>query len=629
MKIKKIIIENFKGCKSKSFDFNGNKVVLSGCNASGKTTIMDAFNWVLFNKDSLGSEKFSIRPLDSNGNPIDNIEIKVSLVLEIDGEEREFTKTQKQKWVKKRGIATAELQGNENLYEVDGFPKSEKDFKSAISQIVDENIFKMMSNPMYFPNLKWKEQRDILMKFVDDISDYELSGMNPNFALIRADLKKADNIDDIVAKYRKALLEWKKVQAELPIRIDEAAKSKIDIDVAELELLKKAIIDEISDNNDKQVHYTLVYDELEQLKTSLMKMCESANSEIVDKRNQLSMLIGNKEALLKIKYVMRTDTLNNVKAYKKACEDIEKNISLLKERYSNIDRQSDEDIDIYCPTCGQMFPEDKQELVKANSKNARALELSRIEDNIKDNETSLEAKRGRLEKTRAILSELDETIHTLENEIKELKENLDRIAVVDVSETDEYKALNAKIKAKEEELALIPIKEYLAQYKGAQERLKDVERKIALFDKNIEIDERISELQAEQREVAQKVANQEQMLYILEEFIRFKMDRFSSDINSKFDGLNFKLFENQINGGLKETCELTVNGVPYNSLNTGHRIVAGLQIIKALQKLYSMDMPIFIDNAEAVNDFNMPNLDCQIILLKVSENKELNVEVSR
>ena len=165
-----------------------------------------------------------------------------------------------------------------------------------------------------------------------------------------------------------------------------------------------------------------------------------------------------------------------------------------------------------------------------------------------------------------------------------------------------------------------------SELENLQAQYNVFDRQIAKAEQNTEIDNRIMSLRTEQREVSQKVAEQEKMIYLLEEFIRFKMNNVSDEINNKFDGVNFKLFENQINGGLKETCELTVNGVPYGSLNAGHRIVAGLQIIKSLQGLYGVYMPVFVDNAESVNDFNLPTMDCQMILLKVSD-EDLKVEV--
>ena len=162
-----------------------------------------------------------------------------------------------------------------------------------------------------------------------------------------------------------------------------------------------------------------------------------------------------------------------------------------------------------------------------------------------------------------------------------------------------------------------------------QEQLTEVEKQIALSENNAKIDERISDLQAEQRLTAQKIADVEKILYLLDEFIKYKLDKISDSINAMFDGVKFKLFDIQLNGGVKEVCEVTCGGVPFASLNTGHRIIAGLQIIKALQKLYGVYLPIFIDNAESVNDFNLPDMDCQIISLKVTDDKELKVEKER
>ena len=118
------------------------------------------------------------------------------------------------------------------------------------------------------------------------------------------------------------------------------------------------------------------------------------------------------------------------------------------------------------------------------------------------------------------------------------------------------------------------------------------------------------------------------MLYLLEEFIRFKMDMVSDTINQKLDGICVKLFENQINGGVKECCELTYDGVPYSSLNNGHRIVAGLKIIKALQEHYNCYPCVFVDNCESINSFNIPEMQCQIVRLLVSDDKELKIEIN-
>ena len=156
IKLKSLHLENFKGIKVLDVFF-GDKTKIKGQNASGKTTIFDSFTWLLFNKSSAGEEKFNVRPLDADGKRVDNVEIKVVAVLEVDGKEVELSKVQRQKWVKKRGTNVVELQGNENLFEIDGYPKSEKDYKAYISGLVDEELFKMLTNPQFFSGMKWKE----------------------------------------------------------------------------------------------------------------------------------------------------------------------------------------------------------------------------------------------------------------------------------------------------------------------------------------------------------------------------------------------------------------------------------------------------------------------------------------
>ena len=155
--------------------------------------------------------------------------------------------------------------------------------------------------------------------------------------------------------------------------------------------------------------------------------------------------------------------------------------------------------------------------------------------------------------------------------------------------------------------------------------LAGVEQQIAKAD-NSAVEERIEQLKAEQREVSQKVADQENMIDLLEEFIREKMKKISENINGKFNTVSWKLFDMQINGGMKECCECTVNGVPYSTLNSGHRIIAGLDIIQSLSELYGTTAPIFIDNAESVNKTNIPAMNTQMILLEVSEDKQLRME---
>lgn len=637
--IKRISIENFKGCKQATYDFGGNNCSVYGANATGKTTIVDAFWWLLFNKDSSGNEKFSVRPLDANGQQFDNVEIKVSAVLLINGTEREFAKVQKQKWVKRRGTDITELQGNENLYEVDGYPKSEKDFKESVSDIVIEEVFKMVTNPSFFPSLKWKEQRDVLMRFVSEISDYDLASCNDRFAELLSELQKAPSVDDARAKYQKALTEWKNKQKEIPVRIDEAEKQRVDIDVAELELQKRTIEEKISEVKSKRDDVSkqfdgigAINDAIIDLKAEQAMLKTSLQADVIKKKREIDEKISDEKALLydiekEISSVNR-DIFETTKVIESATA---KKVSLGND-WKNVKAEVFDESTTICPTCKRELPEAARKELLEKFEKSKAERLAKIEEN-----GFLEKERIELsQKSLSDLSEKSKELHVKKEEsekkISEISKQYAEIVEPDITQTEEYKVLEGKIAEKESEKEKFSSSRDLenslrAEESALQSHLLEVEKWISRSFKNSEIDERVSELKAEQKEVAQKVADQEKMLFLLEEFIRYKMDYVSESINNKFDGISFLLFENLINGGLKETCECTVNGVPYGSLNNGHRIIAGLQIIKALQQLYGVNMPIFVDNAEAISDGNMPKMDCQMISLYVSDDKELRMEV--
>ena len=237
-----------------------------------------------------------------------------------------------------------------------------------------------------------------------------------------------------------------------------------------------------------------------------------------------------------------------------------------------------------------------------------------------------------IEQMKATLKENQDEEINLSESIKGLEKCLEEVPQsVDISDRPEVQEIQRQIADKEaamnkgnsaEEIR----KQLKAKGEELQKQMDTAKEQFVLLKKNDEADDRIAELREEQRKTAQCVADQEKMLFLLEEFIRQKMNMISDVINSKLNGVCFRLFTEQINGGMKETCECTVDGVPYQSLNSGHRIVAGLKIIKALQEHYNVYLPVFTDNAESVNRFNLPKMDCQMITLFVSEDKELKIE---
>lgn len=670
--LKSLHIENFKGIKNLDVSF-GSKTKIKGQNASGKTTVFDSFTWLLFNKNSAGEEKFNVRPLDADGNRIDNVEIKVSAVLDVDGKKVELSKVQKQNWVKKRGTDTPVLQGNVNSFEIDGYPKSEADYKACISSLVNEDLFKMLTNPQYFSGMKWKDQRDILMKFVSDISDVELAQVNPEFADLIPELEKAPSTDDIQKKFSKALSEWKKKQAEIPVRIDELSKSLVQIDVAEQELAKADLERKISDIDAKIKDAGSAVSDLRseemQLQFDMSGIMQTMNRELSEKRRKLddaryeaSQLFAdaNKKISANEKQIAENKDAIEVAEKKRSELGVEYNTEKAKAfdetpyLFHEEERQFDENSTI-CKSCGQVLPADKIEQIKADfeARKSKAKEdlKKRLENakedfairknsNLEDIKTKgfeqkhiiddLTAKNEQLQAKIESLKKYEQDAIAKQNELAKQLEEIPREA--DYLQNTEY----VKLKARHDEVTaqIESMKSsddasevFKEERKALVAELDSVKVEIVKASKNVEIEERIGELEEEQKEVGQKVADQEKMLYLLEQFIKAKMLRISETINSKFKTVSWKLFENQYNGGLKECCECTVGGVPYSTLNSGHRIIAGLDIIQSLSELYGVTAPIFIDNAESLNEFNVPDMAAQMILLAVSDDKELKVEV--
>lgn len=670
--LKSLHIENFKGIKSLEVNFS-NKTSIKGQNAAGKTTIFDAFTWLLFNKNSAGEEKFNIRPLDKDGNRIDNVEIKVVGVLDVEGKEVMLSKVQKQNWVKKRGTDTVTLQGNPNSYEIDGYPKSEADFKAYVSELSQsEDMFKLLTNPQYFSSLKWKEQRDILIKLIAEVSDVELAQTDPQYAPLLSELEKAPSTDDIRAKFSKALTEWKKNQAEIPVRIDEAEKSKVDVDVAEQELLKTDLERQIKEIELQMKSSSKVIDDLEQQKFELqfeVNDCKrKANESLIKERrslddrkdeatikfNDLHKQITKLESEI-VEKKKRIPTLESEKAElgKQYMSEKEKAFDETPYLFDEFKWKFDESTTV-CSLCGQRLPEDKIEQLKTDFEekkakakedaaerlktiresfnNQKVAELNRIASLGTDKKSEIEIMKSDIEDAEKKLPELREQ-ETEQMKIKNecIKKLSELPEEADLSTNEDYKALMKKNTDLQSQIDSaransIDTSELESKKLELEAALEDAKTIIAQATKNVEIDERIAELQTEQKEIGQKVADQEQMLYLLESFIRYKLDKVSDSINSHFKTVNFKLFEMQLNGGMKDCCECTVNGVPYSTLNSGHRIVAGLDIIRSLSELYGVSVPIFVDNAESLNEFNVPDMDAQLILLSVSEDKQLKVE---
>lgn len=661
IKLLSMRIQNFKGCKDRTIEF-GDKTRISGANATGKTTIFDAFTWLLFNQDSLGSADFDIRPLNKDGTMVDDVEISVEASLLIDGEERAIKKTQKQKWVKRRN----EFQGNENKYEIDGVPiDTQKEYKDFVAGIVDEEVFSLVTNPSAFNLLPWKKQREILLKFVDNFSDVQIAeAFADKYSRLIPELKNFGT-EAILKKYNKIKSELNKQMTEIPARIDEVSKQLVIADVGALEVEKTAkevalqkVEDEISGGAGKLEEINKKREEILNLKFHISEIQNEENQKLFDKSKIVRDNLNARDRELSNVKREIGNLSDEIKAVHNMYEAQEREKDrLLVEWRSEKAKTFPEFVPLdplperatICPTCGREFAEDVKKKIlddyessvelhqnkysedKAKFEETRAKKLEQIEKYGKEAAASRDKLKTNEAELRKKMDELNIQLADTQKKYDTAKAELENFPTkADISENTEYLATIEKISVLEKEIEVMSAEstgktELEAKKAVLKDEIAEIAGKIVAAD-NSKVKERIAELEAEQKEVGQKIAEQEQMIDLVEDFIRVKMNMISEKINEMFKIVSFKLFGVQINGGIKETCECTVNGVPLSSLNNGHRIVAGLDIIHSLSNLYEVSCPIFVDNAESINDFNVPKMDAQMVYLMVTDDKELKVE---
>ena len=632
VKFKQAIYENFKGVRSLTIDFKDVLNIICGRNATGKTTLLDGIWWLFFGKDSHGNSKFEIRELDKDGNKVHHTKISVTLVAEIDGTETTLQRIQEEKWVKKRGQEEQEFSGNKDSYLINGFPKSAREYEDFIASIVDENVFQILSNPMTFPNLDWKEQRKLLLSLID-ISPEEVGKNVDNFDLISADIIQ-ESPDAVKKKYSLEKKELVKRQEQLPVEINTLHGQIREVNEQAL-LEKESSLNQYLDNINEEifkvskVNNSATENKITELKSRQKILVLGAN----DKRNSdirsARSAVDAVQREYKAAEFQISSEESNLQRKKNNLKSLQDEVNTLLKKYKTQKEQTFPESKTFCPTCGQKLPTTDLEKAKTDWEARNTAEAERIktegnrlflqtkelEKQITESESSLENQRKTFENLKARLEEVSATLKTAESqpisngedlpEYVELEKQIQELygQMVDLPELQNQK-FQLEQKRSEIKLNISATQQLLAQV-GINQQIES------------DIDAKTEELKS----VAQRISDAERKLFVLENYVK----ALSALINSQFDGLEFKLFENQINGGIKETCTLMYNGVPYASLNSGHRIVVGLELIKTFQKLYEVTVPIWIDNAESVNTENLPEMDGQVVLLKVSDDEKLTV----
>ena len=655
IKLIKLVLDNFKGAKHFELNAEGKDIVVKGENNTGKTTIADAFYWLLFNKDSKGSTKFAIKTLDNVGDEINNLKHSVYAVLKIDGKEQHIKKTYSEKWTRKRGQAKSSFTGHETVYELGATeeeltPKKLKDFNEFINSIIsDEQIFKLTTNPFWFNSLKQDERKNILMSLVDEVTDEDVIKSDTKLKELKK-LLGDGSLEDFKARIKRNKKAINDDLKAIPVRVDEINHNMPDVQKYDKDKLEKelaSINEEIKaiDGQIKDIENGLSVEKIEKdIKSKQLEIQYLIDNHDGDSRRKLTSL-NNEESEKERAVAVKRRDLSNLKA------ELQRNESEMEEqneKFKNLGTKHKELINeqkefttaTVCDCCGQDIPAHMQEeAIKKmeetyNADKSETLEKIQSDGiEIRNRVKYLSEQNDEIEKSmETIKKEINkdtQSIDELKEEIKVLESNNTR-----VEDKAEYKQIDSDIQALKEEKGqsiqsisddvngLIESKKepLLNQHRDIKQKLDDIQ----LSQRAIE---RIDELESRQEQLAQEYNDLEHATFLTEEFTKQKVKLMESSINDKFEITKFKLFNVLINEGVEDVCIALHNGVPYDSgLNNAARINVGLDIINALSKHYNFYAPIMIDNAESVTDVH--ETTSQQIQLEVSKkDKELTVEV--
>lgn len=638
--LKTLILRNFKGIKDLRVDFN-RVTDISGDNAVGKTTIFDAFTWLLFDKNSLDAKDFEIKTLDKNNNVIHGLEHEVSALLNIDGVEKKLSKIYKEKWTKKRGEAEKQLTGHTTDYYIDDVPVKKVEFQEAIGNIIDEKLFKLITNPLYFSTiLNWKDRRNVLLSIIGDVDVMDvIKGNNTlkGFDTLLGEKTVDDLKKTLVARKRKINQDINSI----PVRIDELDKSILNLDFEALEDELKLKNEELKQVEDKLYDSTKLGDvvlekqqKLFNLKNMLQSIEYKAESQANRPKKELEALLDEKAYELK-------DTLRKVSTLEERLVSIKFKKDLVKDQMDSLRNTWHEEKlrtlefnenEFVCPTCKREFEADDIEAKKESlieqfniSKSRKLADINSLGVAKKDEFEDIEKQISNLE------TEIEETkvkASGLEDEVKDIKVKLDNFKP-SIILGEEYKKVSCEIADLEVEINdNTSTKDLISSLRREKSDLVDaidtIKAKLTYREKNKATLERIEELKDEERKLAETLAKVEKEEFQCETFIKAKVKLMEDSINEKFKYVSFKLFNTLVNGAVEECCVATVNGVPFDSVNNAGKINAGIDIINTLCNHYDIECPVFVDNAESVNEL----LECksQVIRLIVSKDKTLVVK---
>lgn len=657
IKLKQLRLTNFKRIRDLTIPFDGQVTDIFGDNAEGKTTLFDGFLWLLFGKDSTGRKDFQIKTLGTDNQPYHGLDHEVEGILEIDGTETTLRRLYKEKWVKTRGKTIPEFTGHETAFFWNDVPKNEKEYQAKISDIIDESIFRLLTDTGFFNSLKWQDRRARLLDIAGSIPNSDiLSRITDRKNKAQVDeLAKELNAGKSIDEYKRQLSTQKKKIKEnlesIPARIQEANRAMPEEkDYAAIEELIAQITADIQGVDGLLMNKTKQLLGHQDENNKLISRRSDINRKIMDIEFELKNAVHDRKKDREAKIASEKSELRRLNdeltASRREYQDkagrktqLLDNQTTLRSRWAEVDTRKLEfkEAQFCCPTCKREYEaadvEAKKEELTKNFNTEKSNELKAITERgqamgkeITDLDIEISNLTAKGEKLNTDIATIQSRITNLEEEHSRLSADDDAELEKSINFHEQYQQCRKEIIELNDKINLPFVPEdnsaLKQRKKELQAQLDDLKAQMADKGQREKQLARVKDLQEQEEKMNQELAGLEGYEACIEAFDKAKMDTLEERINDRFQIVRFKMFEEQINGGSAPACTTLIDGVPYADANAAARVQAGLDIINVLSDHYDVQAPVWVDNREST--VRLPETKCQLINLRVVEGAELS-----
>ena len=650
IKLECLTLNNFKGIRYLTLDFTNAETWIYGENGTGKTTVCDAFSWLLFGKDSKGrsDSNFNIKTLDESGKPILKIEHYVSGLLSVDGKSVKLQRRYVEKWVKPRGTTEETLKNHQTEFYVNDVKLATKqEYDSTVASILPEDVSRMITNPFYFTSLNPDVQKSMLLDMAGDVTDEDVAGLKPEYVELLAQLSGKS-----LAQYSKEIAARKKaIKDELvviPSNIETANRLKpeeedwvaLDAELTEKRTKKAELEASLSDKSklveEEYKRKANIQKAIGEKRISLTKKENELRATADKGRNDVSLKIRDMEYKLKLHEGDLVRKRNEISSYEAQIQRMNTELDTLRGQYRQISQEqlTYPEGAFVCPTCHRQLEADdiaaKQHEMEANFNQSKSARLQANSTQGKGIKATLEETKKKREDALAKVAELEAIIEQIKADIEAQKASMpESVDVRQLIESDaDCIAIRNEIAELENQLTMeakpVDTTDLKDGIKVLDSAISELVKRLAKREAIERADKEIATLEEKRIANNQALADLEKTEFVMLDFQKAKDNELMKRINGMFQIVSFSFVNEQLNGGEKLTCVCTIDGVPYPDLNDAKKLNAGLDIINAMCKVKGISAPIFIDNRERVNKI-IPTIS-QIINLVVSHDKELTIK---